>query len=120
MLDFTMYFVSFYINSTERTRGTKVLASTAAYTTFGIDNRYLQRFLVAGILGYHLYGTCRTMASTIATFLSIGIHDAIFCNPYGMTDLNGCFFFLGNRLDGTCWAYFRTFGAFRTTISSFV
>ena len=119
-LDFTMNFVTFYIDSAERTRRTKVFASTATDTTFGIDYRYLQGLRIVGILRNHLDSTSRTVTGTVAALLTIAIHDTVFCHPYCMTYLDSGLFFLCNRLDSTCRTYFRTLGTFRTTITTFV
>jgi hypothetical protein len=46
------------------------------------------------------------MAGTITALLAICVHDTILGNPYGMTNLDSCLFFLGNRLDSSSWTDF--------------
>ena len=119
-LNLTMHFVSFHINGTERTRRTKVFACTTTDTTFGVDDRNLQRFRIVGILRNHLDSTCRTMAGTITTLLTISVHDTVFWYPYGMTDLDSALFFLADRLDSTSRTYKRTLVTFRSAITALV
>ena len=119
-LNLPMYFVAFHINSTERTRRTEVFASTTTDATFGIHYRNLQRLLVVRILRNHLDSTSRTMAGTVATLLTIAIHNTIFGYQYSMTNLNSGLLFICNRLDSNCRTYFRTLGTFRTAITTFI
>ena len=68
-----MVFMTFHIDGTERTSGTKVFARTTTDASFGIHNRNLQRFRVIGILSHHLDGTSRTMALTITTTFIVSV-----------------------------------------------
>ena len=112
--------VAFHINGAERTCRTKVLACTASYTTFGVDNRYLQLLLASILHIYHLYGSGGAMTLAIATCLTVAHRNTVFPDPYSMTYLHGGFFLACNRTYGTCRTNVGTLGTFGTTISAFV
>lgn len=82
-LDDTMVFVTFYIDSAERTCRTQVFASTATDTAFRIDDRdhyglvlfavfTTSSMAVTAVERNHLYSSDRTMSSTIPAIYSIG------------------------------------------------
>ena len=97
-----MYFMSLYINGTEWTGRTEVLTGTATDTFRLVDGGDQYRHFIIRIQWDHFNGSSRTMALTIATLHSFGNRDTVLFDPYSMTYLSADFFFLGNRLDGTC------------------
>ena len=118
-----MVFVTFYIDSAERTCRTQVFASTATDTAFRIDNRDhygLVLFAVTAVERNHLYSSDRTMSSTIPAIYSVGKRDAVLFHPYGVAYLYARFFGNGDGAYGSWRAYLRTLGTFGTAISAFV
>ena len=112
--------MSAHINGTERTGRTKVLTRPTTDTFFYIYYRNLWRICFFRIGSYHLYGTCRTMAGTVATFHSICQRYTVLFNPYGMSDLNSWFLGKTGEMNSTGRTNFRTFSTFGTAISTFV
>ena len=126
-----MGFVTFYIDSAERTCRTQVFASTATDTAFRIDNRdhyglvlfavfTTSSMAVTAVERNHLYSSDRTMSSTIPAIYSVGKRDAVLFHPYGVAYLYARFFGNGDGAYGSCRAHLRTLGTFGTAISAFV
>ena len=115
-----MLFVSFDINSCERTSRTQVLTSSTTDTTLLVDHRYLDRIGLIGMQRYHLNGLHGAVTGTVATLLAIGHRHTMALAPYGMTNLNRR---LVGPCDGSyrsCRAHFGTFCTLRTAIALFV
>ena len=112
-----MYFVSFYINSSERSGGAQILACSAAYAASLVDGGNVSSLFVVRVVGNHLYGSDGTMAGAIPALNAIGQWDAVFLDPYCMSNLSRGFVFMPDRLDGAGRTYLRTAGAFRTAVS---
>ena len=80
--------MAFHIDSRQRTRRTKVLASAATDASFDIDSRYLQGFRIIRIRYNHFYRIRRTMPGTVTAFNTVGQRDTIRFHPYGMPYLD--------------------------------
>ena len=113
-------FVPFYINGTERTCRTKILASPATDTTFHIHNRNLQRIRIICIGRNHRNRSRRTMPGTVATRHLIPKWYAILLYPHGMTNLDGRLLCLVNFQNGSGGTYFGTARTLRTAVAAFV
>ena len=126
-----MVFVTFYIDSAERTCRTQVFASTATDTAFRIDNRdhyglvlfavfATSSMAVTAVERNHLYSSDRTMSSTIPAIYSIGKRDAVLFHPHGVAYLYARFFGNGDGAYGPCRAHLRTLGTFGTAVAALV
>ena len=80
--------MSCHVDSTERTRRTKILTSSAADTLLYVHYRNLWRIRLFRIGRHHLNSSSRTMASTVATLHTIGQWHTILLYPYSVADLN--------------------------------
>lgn len=83
--------MSFYVDGTERTGGTEILAGSATNAALCIDNRNLHRFGIVGIGRYHEDSSRRAVAGTVATFYTVGQGNTVLLHPYGMTDTGRAF-----------------------------
>ena len=113
-----MYFIAFYIDSTEGSGRTEVLTGTATDALRLVDHGNIVFFVT--FIGHHLNGTRRTMTGTVVTTHIIGQHYTVFLNPHGMTDLLSRLFLTGDRTDGTRRTYLRTARTLGTTIAALV
>ena len=86
--------MAFYINGTERAYRAEILASAASDTALGIYGRNLYSIGCVRINRYHGYRSCRAMSCTIAAMHSFSRCDTPLRQPYRMTCLYGCAFFL--------------------------
>ena len=82
-----MYLVSLDIDGREGTGRTQVFAGATAYAAGFVDCGNVGRLLVIRVRGYHLDGTDRAMAGTVATLYTVGQRDTVLLNPYGMAHL---------------------------------
>lgn len=71
----------------------------------GINGR--NKMALVAFICYHLDGISRAMTLTIAAADIIAQNNAVVSNPYGMSNLNRCFFFGRGELDGSCGADVR-------------
>ena len=132
-----MRFMSFYINGAEWTSRTEVLALATTDTFLFVHHRNHQQvawlyavalriipLLVVRILfdvlvkRHHLNRLGRAMGSTTATPLSLSHRQAIPLHPYGMSNLDGSFLFLGDGSDGSSGAYICTACTLRSAVAS--
>ena len=113
-----MHFISFNINSAERSGRAEVLAGTAADAFVLVHGRHLH-LAVRSFIVYHLNGTSGAMTCAIAATDAVGQHHAVLLDPYGMTHMDAGLFLTGNRLDGTGRADLATTGAFGAAIATF-
>lgn len=81
--------MTFYIDGTERTGRTEILAGTASDAALVVYNRYFGGIRIVFVRWYHLYCPDRAVSGTVATFDTIGQRHTIFLYPYGMSYLDG-------------------------------
>ncbi len=109
-----------YINGTERTGRTQILASTTTNATLRIHHRYPGRFFIIHILGNHLDSSGRTMTGTVSTTYPVRIHNTILSHPHSMTYLNSRLLSQICQTDGTGRTHLGTLHTFGTAISTLV
>ena len=123
-----MYLMSFDVDGAEGTAGAEILTGSAANAAFFIDNGDLQTDVVSTAIlklreafgVYHLYGSRRTMAGTIATDNTIGKDNTVVTYPNGMADLRGGFFLDGDRMNSSYRTDIGAGGTFGTTVATLV
>ena len=115
-----MPFMAFHIDSRQRARRTKVLASAATDASFDIDSRYLQGFRIGRVGCHHLDRIRRTMAGTVAALDTVGDRHTVSLHPYGVADLDRRLILFRNRQDRTRRTYLGTFRTFGTAIAALV
>jgi len=109
-----MYFMSFYIDSRERTGGTNIFAGAATDTRFHVDRGYPRRILVFFVKGNHRDGTCRTVTGTVAAIHAIADGDTVLLDPYSMANLDARLLDVIKGLDSSCGTDIGTTRTFRT------
>ena len=97
-----------------------MLACTATDAGSFVDSRDNGGIGIVLVHKYHLDGTRRTVAFTIATFHAVGEDDTVFLDPDGMSDLYARLVFATDGLDGTCGTHFRAAGTFGTAVTTLV
>jgi hypothetical protein len=110
-----MYFMSFYIDSRERTGGTNIFAGAATDTRFHVDRGYPRRILVFFVKGNHRDGTCRTVTGTVAAIHTIADGDTVLLDPNGMANLDARLLDVIKGLDSSCGTDIGTTCTLRTT-----
>ena len=98
-LDKLVHLVSFHVDSGERTCWAEILAGTAAYAALCVNGWNLRKILVA-VRVNHLYGTCRTVARTVAARYLLLRRYAVLLYPDGMANLRRRLIGEGDELDG--------------------
>ena len=112
-----MHFITFNINRAERSGGAEVLAGAAADAFVFVHGRHLHRSVRTFVV-YHLDGSRRAMAGTVAAAHAVGEHYAIVFNPYGMTHMDAGLFLTCDGLDGTSGTDLAATRTFRATIAA--
>ncbi len=112
-----MYLMAFYINGTERAYRAEILASAASDTALGIYGRNLYSIGCVRINRYHGYRSCRAMSCTIAAMHSFSRCDTPLRQPYRMTCLYGCAFFLLYWNNCSYRTYIAAYIAFGATVA---
>lgn len=112
--------MTFHIDSTEGACGTEMLTGSATNAPLRVDHRYLQGLGVVRVRVDHEYGSCRTVAGTVATRDVVGKRHTILLYPYGMSDACGRLFLYGDRPDGSCRAYVSALRTLRSAIALLV
>ena len=99
-----MHFIALYIDGAKRTSGAEVLAFAATDAFAGIDKRHFYGATV-DLFADHLnrFGRAVTCAGTAR--ITVDDRYAVLLNPYCVTDMNGCFLFRSDTLDGSRGAY---------------
>ena len=115
-----MHFVSLNIYGRERSCRTQILACSTTYAARCIYGRNLWRCVILRIRVDHRYGSCRTMACTVATFLAIGDGHTVFLYPYGMAYLYARLVLVFYWLYCSSRAHFATTVALRSAITTLV
>ncbi len=92
--------VPLYIDGTERSCRTGILAGTASDTVLRIYGWNPRRVVVTGIYGHHLYGAYGAVSGAAATPRAMGENDAVFTDPYGVADLGSRLLCLVDWTDG--------------------
>ena len=115
-----MYFMSLNVDSGERTSGTNILAGTAAYTGFLVDDRHHGRLLVILVEHHHLNGSCWAVAGTVATLHAVGDRHTVLLDPHGMAYLDRRLLGLVYLDDGSCGTDFRTTCTLRTAVTALI
>ena len=115
-----MHFVAFHIDGREGTGGTEVLAGTAADAALLVDGGHVGRFVVIGIAGHHLDGSCGTVALAVAAVYTVGEHQTVLLNPYGVANLRRCLVFEADGLDGSSRADLRAAVALGTAVAQLI
>ena len=108
-----VHFIPLYINRAKRSGRTEVFAGTTADAFVLVHGRHLMAFIV-----YHLDGTRRAVAGTVAAADAVGEHHAVFLNPYGMTHMDTGLFLTCDGLDGTGGADLAATRAFGATVAA--
>ena len=119
-LNLFMHFVSFNVDGREGTCRTQVLAGATAYAAGLVDGGDVGRRLVVGVGGYHLDGTLRTVACTVAARHTVGERYAVLSYPYGMAYLRGGLHLDGNGLDGAGGTHLRAARTLRAAVAALV
>lgn len=105
-----VHFVSLDINGAERPCRAEVLARSASYATFAVDNGdsyYIRQsggscdVQVTSACLRHSDGTGRAVTCAIVAAVTVGDGNAVACNPNGVTYVNGSLFLFGKGLNGT-------------------
>ena len=115
-----MHFVSLNIYGRERSCRTQILACSTTYAARCIYGRNLWRCVILRIRVDHRYGSCRTMACTVATFLAIGDGHTVFLYPYGMAYLYARLVLAFYWLNCSSRAHFATTVALWSAIATLV
>ena len=84
-----MYFVSFYMNCSERSCRTQVLAGAASSTSLFVYCWNHQGLRIGRILSDHSDGSHRAMTGTIAAFYAVSVDNAIVKIHDSVSDLDG-------------------------------
>lgn len=85
--DLLVHFMSLYVDSGERTGGTKVFASAASYAAGLIDGRNHGREFIVLIEHHHRDCSYRAVTFAVAAFHTIHYGDAVLLHPYCMAYL---------------------------------
>lgn len=102
------------MNGAERTRRAEELALAAADAPVFDDTRDACATRVAGIFADHRNSTCRTMCGAVAAAHAVCIDNAEVIIDDSVADMDHSLLLRSDWKDGSCRAYLRAGGAFRT------
>lgn len=112
-----VHHIAFHIDGTEWSCRTEVFALTAADTFLGVHYGYADRSSVDGLFD-HLNGPSGTFVGAQSATITIADGYAVLFHPDGMTDMDGCFVFGCEGMDGTGGAHLAATGAFGSAIAT--
>lgn len=92
--------MTFYINGAERARGAHIFAVSAADAAFRIYSDGL-----LAIVFYQCECSSGAVAYAVAAMHTIGLHNAVGAQPYGMTYLDAALFACVSEVDSSCGTY---------------